>query len=56
MEDLFFAFEVEIDGAISNSRFARNVGNFGIEIAVVGKDADRRTQDSFALVDDYGPE
>ncbi len=54
MKNLFLAFEVEIDGAVGHAGFAGDVGNFGIEVAVVGKDADGGAQNCFALVGDDG--
>src|SRR5258708_7767366 len=50
MEDFFFAFEVKIDSAIGDSGFARDVGDFGIEVAIVGKDTNSGTQNGAALV------
>jgi hypothetical protein len=55
MQDVFFVFEVKIDGAVGHAGFASDVGDFGVEIAVVSKDTDRRAKDRFALVSDYGP-
>jgi hypothetical protein len=54
VEYVFFAFEVEIDGAVCNARFASDVGDFRIEVAVVRKHTYRRAQDCFAFIADGG--
>src|SRR5689334_4369970 len=49
MEDFFFALEIEIDGPVGDVCRARDVGNFGIEIAVAREDAGGGAQNQFAL-------
>src|SRR6476620_11024627 len=50
MEDFFFAFEVEVDSSIGDPRFTCNVGDFGIEVAVVCKNGNSCAQDRLALI------
>src|SRR5437773_11000380 len=49
MQNLFFAFEVEIDGAISDISGAGDVGDLGIKVAVTRKDFGGGSQDKFTL-------
>ena len=50
VENIFFAFEVEIDGAVGDAGLARDIGDFGIELAVMGEDGDNGAQDGFAFI------
>ena len=52
MKNLLFAFEVEINRAVGDAGLTRNIGNFGIEITIACKDADRCAQNGTALVGD----
>ena len=52
MQDLFFAFEIKIDRAVSDLCRARDVCNLGIEIPIASKHACRRPQDHRPLVAD----
>src|SRR5689334_6926647 len=54
MENVFLALEVEIDRAVRDAGFARDVGDFGIEVAVVGEDTGGGAQDCFTLIADRG--
>ncbi len=50
MKYFLFALEIEIDLAVSNASFASDVSYLGIEITVMGKNADGRPDDRGALV------
>src|SRR6185436_743506 len=50
MEDFFFAFEVEVDSSIGDPRFTCNVGDFGIEVAVVCKNGNSCAQNRLTLI------
>ena len=54
MENLFFALEVKINGAVGDAGRARDIGDLRIEVTVVSEDADRRAQNGRALVSDDG--
>src|SRR5215213_450384 len=54
MENVFLALEVKIDGAIGDTSFARDVGDFRVEITVVGEDSDGGAQNRFTLIADDG--
>lgn len=54
MKDLLFTFEVEINSAIGDAGFAGNVRNFGVEVTVVGENANGGAQNCFAFVGNYG--
>jgi hypothetical protein len=50
VEDIFLAFEVEIDGAVGDSGFACDVGNFGIEVTIVREDTSGGAEDGLAFI------
>src|SRR5689334_2930587 len=50
VKDFFFAFEVEINGAVGDAGFTRDVGDFRIEVTVVRKHANGRARDRLALI------
>src|SRR5687767_9057721 len=53
MQDFFFAFEVEVNGAVGDAGFACNVGDFRIEVTVVCKYLNGRAQNGPTFVGDY---
>ena len=50
MKNVFLALEVEIDRAVGYAGFARDVGDFGIEVAVVCEDTGSGAQNCFTLI------
>jgi hypothetical protein len=54
MKNLLLALEVEIHSAIGHSGLAGNISDFGVEVTIVGKNADRRAQNCLAFVGDDG--
>jgi len=50
MKDVFLALEVKVDSAVGDAGFARDVGNFGIEVTVVCEDPGGGAQDCFTLI------
>jgi hypothetical protein len=42
MQNLFLAFEIEIDRAVGDAGFTSDVRDFGIKVTVVGEDANGR--------------
>ncbi|HTF37237.1 MAG TPA: hypothetical protein VK651_02925 [Blastocatellia bacterium] len=55
MQYFFLAFEIEIDSTVGNAGFARDVGDFGIEVAIIREYANGGAQDCAALISDRGP-
>jgi hypothetical protein len=53
VKDVFFALEVEVDGPIGDACLSRDVGDFGVEVAVMSEDCCGRAQDRFALIAGY---
>ena len=50
MENVFLAFEVELDGAVGNACLAGYVRDLGIEVTVMREDTDSGAQNSLALI------
>ena len=54
MQDVFLALEVQVDGAVGDPGFARDVGDFRIEVTVVGEDAGSGAQDCLTFIANSG--
>jgi hypothetical protein len=50
VKDLFFAFEIKIDGAIRDSSLTRDISNLRIEVSIMSKHGYSRAQNRFALI------
>jgi hypothetical protein len=50
VQDFFFALKVEIDRPVGHACLACNVGHFGVEVTVAGKDLYRRAQNCCPFV------